>query len=163
MPVMIDRRDALVMLAASVAPAEDDRQGDPRIRAALERYATAWLANDLPAIVACYHDRFTLHYFGANPLSGVHVGKRAALATLAEFGRLTGRQLLGVIDVMAGASRGAILARERLGKGGDARDVYRVLVYRIEDGLLAECWVHEADQALIDRLLTSPAGAPSAI
>lgn len=155
---MIDRRDALAMLAASVAPSEDNRQGEAGIRAALERYASVWLANDLPAIVACYHDRFTLHYFGSNPLSGVHVGKRAALATLAEFGRLTGRRLLEVVDIMAGANRGVILARERLGRGGDARDVERILVYRVQDGLLAECRVYDADQAFIDALLTPSAG-----
>lgn len=155
---MIDRRDALAMLAASVAPAEDGRQGEPAIRAALERYAAAWLANDLAAIVACYHDRFTLHYFGSNPLSGAHVGKRAALETLAAFGRLTGRRLVSVVDIMAGANRGVILARERLGRADAAREVERVLVYRVEEGLLAECWVHDADQAFIDALLTPPAG-----
>lgn len=152
--MLIDRRDALAMVAASVAPTDGDRPGDAGIRAALERYAAAWTANDLGAIVACYHDRFTLHYFGANPLSGVHVGKPAALAALAEFGRLTGRQLLAVIDILAGADLGAILARERLGRAGDAREVERVLVYRVEHGLLAECWVYDADQALIDALLT---------
>lgn len=154
---MIDRRDALAMLAASVTLTEEDRQGDASTRTALDRYAAAWLANDLPAIVACYHDQFTLHYFGSNPLSGDHVGKPAALATLAEFGRLTGRQLLGVIDIMAGAGRGVILVRERLGRAGDAHDVERVLVYRVQDGLLAECWVYDADQARIDALLTRAA------
>lgn len=59
---------------------------------------------------------------------------------------------------MTGAGRGVILARERLGRAGNARDVERVLVYRVEDGLLAECWVYDADQVLIDRLLTPPVG-----
>lgn len=155
--MMVGRRDALAMLAASVAPADNDRQDGARIRAVLERYAAAWLANDVPAIVACYHDQFRLHYFGSNPLSGIHVGKPAALAALAEFGSRTGRRLLGIVDIMTGSGRGVILARERLGKAGNARDMDRVLVYRVEDGLLAECWVYDADQALIDGLLAPPA------
>ena len=39
------------------------------------RYASAWLAGDRAALVASYHDDFTLHYFGRNPLAGIHRGK----------------------------------------------------------------------------------------
>jgi uncharacterized protein len=49
------------------------------IRTVVERYATAWAAGDRGGIVACYHDDFTLHYFGDNVLSGVHVGKAPVL------------------------------------------------------------------------------------
>ena len=57
------------------------------VRAAVTRYATAWLAGDRAAIAACYHDEFTLHYAGQNPLAGTHRGKAAALAALAEVAR----------------------------------------------------------------------------
>jgi hypothetical protein len=33
---------------------------------------------------------------------------------------------------------------------GGSVDVQRVLRYRVEDGLLAECWLMEADQVVID-------------
>jgi hypothetical protein len=39
-------------------------------RLAVSRYARAWLADDRPALAACYHDDFTLHYFGRHPLAG---------------------------------------------------------------------------------------------
>ncbi|KGB54416.1 Ketosteroid isomerase-related protein [Sphingopyxis sp. LC81] len=127
--------------------------GEDEVRRVLEAYAAAWKSGDLAAIAALYHDDFTLHYGGANALSGVHAGKVAALAVLADFSRRTGRRLLDIVDVMAGPRRGAIVARERLGLGDAAVEVERLLVYTVADGLLRECWVYDADQALIDRLI----------
>jgi len=119
------------------------------------RYADAWLAGDFPAMLATYSDDFTLHWFGANPLAGVKRGKAAAVEALMEFTRRTSRRLVAVDDVMAGATRAVILARESITAGDETREVERVLVYRIADGLLAECWVHDQDQAFIDRALTA--------
>ena len=70
--------------------------------AVAQRCATAWLAGDLPALFDCYRDDFTLHYGGANPFTGDHVGKATALKTLAEVSRRTGRKLVAIIDVTAG-------------------------------------------------------------
>lgn len=124
---------------------------EPEIRAAVERYAAAWSAGELAAIAACYHEGFSLHYFGANGLSGDHVGKAAALATLGEFSRRTRRRLVRIVAVAAGPERGVVIAREALGP--DAVEVERVLVYAVEDGLLKDCWVYDQDQGLIDRLV----------
>ena len=54
---------------------------------------------------------------------------------------------------MGGANRGAIIARERLGPEDAAIEVDRLLVYAVADGKLAECWVYDADQDIIDRLI----------
>ena len=121
------------------------------VRDALERYAAAWVSGDLAAIVACYHDDFTLRYFGANVLSGVHVGKVAALAALAEFGRRTSRSLVAVDAILAGSTQGAIVARETL--GAQRVEVTRVLVYSVDSGLLRTCAVYDQEQGLIDRLV----------
>jgi hypothetical protein len=126
---------------------------EAEVRAAIERYAAAWLRGDLAAIVDCYHDDFTLHYFGSNALSGRHEGKPAALATLADFSRRTNRTLRAVVATMAGPERGSVVAREALGLGDGAVEVERVLVYAVRDGRLGECWVYDQDQALIDRLV----------
>lgn len=126
---------------------------ESQVRTAIERYARAWQSGDLPAIVACYHEAFVLHYFGSSELAGDHIGKAAALAALAEFGRRTRRELRTVKATMAGPVRGAILAREKLGTGDEAVEVDRLLVYAVRDGQLSECWVYDSDQALIDRLI----------
>jgi len=121
------------------------------IRDAVERYAKAWTAGDVAAIVACYGDDFTLHYGGANALSGDHIGKMVALQVLAEFSRRTNRRLVRVVDVMAGEERGVVIAVEAL--GDPPVEVERTLVYTVRDGLFAECWVYDTDQGLIDRLV----------
>ena len=125
---------------------------DP-VRQAVSRYAAAWLAGDRAGVVASYHDDFTLHYFGSNPLAGVHQGRPAALAILAEVTRRTNRKLLGIVDIMAGPERGALLVRELFSRDGKTAEVERLLVYSIRDGLLWQCWVYDQDQALVDEFL----------
>lgn len=128
----------------------DDAARTATVRAAVTRYATAWLAGDRAAIAACYHDEFTLHYAGQNPLAGIHRGKAAALAALAEVARRVNRKLLGIDDIMAGPQRGAILARELFSRDGRTAELERLLVYTVRDGLLDECWVYDRDQATVD-------------
>ncbi|BCW90302.1 hypothetical protein sos41_34700 [Alphaproteobacteria bacterium SO-S41] len=118
-----------------------------------EAYAEAWQRGDLATLFALYHDDFTLHYGGANRLSGTHAGKDAALKALAEMSRATGRKLVEIVDIMAGAARATIVARERFEVGGEVAELERVLVYRIADGQLRECWVHDAEQAVVDRFI----------
>ena len=124
-----------------------------RNAAVMTRYATAWKAGDRADLVGCYHDQFTLHYAGSNPLSGVHRGKAAALQALAAVSQKTGRQLLEVIDVMPGAQRSAIVVREAFHRDGAMAELERTLVYTIADDRLFECWVYDQDQALVDRFL----------
>jgi uncharacterized protein len=123
------------------------------IRRAVSGYAAAWLAGDREAMLASYHDDFTLHYFGRNPLAGVHRGKPAALAILAEVTRRTHRRLSGIVDVMAGPERGALLVREIFQRDGKTAEMERLLVYAVRDELLWQCWVYDQDQALVDAFL----------
>lgn len=125
------------------------------VREAVARYAAAWLAGDRAGVEASYHDDFTLHYFGDNPLAGVHRGKQAALAVLAEVTRRTNRKLLGIVDIMAGPERGALLVRERFSRDGRTAEIERLLVYSVRDGLLWQCWVYDQDQALVDTFLAA--------
>jgi len=134
-------------LAAGNAPVAES------IRRAVSGYAAAWLAGDRQAMLASYHDDFTLHYFGRNPLAGIHRGKPAALAILAEVTRRSNRKLSGIVDVMAGPERGALLVREIFQRDGKTAEVERLLVYSVRDQLLWQCWVYDQDQALVDAFL----------
>ena len=130
----------------------------PPIRDVVRRYADAWVAGDLGRVLGMYHDDFTLHYFGTSPLAGTHQGKGAATQVLADATVRSGRVLVEVVDVLAGDERGAVVVVERLGRGDDARDVQRVLLYRVEDGKLRECWLYDEDQRFVDALWsTQPA------
>ena len=135
-------------------PSDTENQAVERTRQAVSRYANAWLAGDRPALAACYHEDFTLHYFGSNPLAGHHRGKAASLAVLAEVTRRTNRVLLGIVDILAGPERGALLVRERFDRDGKTAELERLLVYKERDGLLGECWVYDQDQALVDAFLS---------
>jgi ketosteroid isomerase-like protein len=123
------------------------------IRRAVSGYAAAWQAGDRETMLASYHDDFTLHYFGRNPLAGIHQGKSAALAILAEVTRRSNRKLSGIVDVMAGPERGALLVREIFQRDGKTVEVERLLVYAVRDELLWQCWVYDQDQALVDAFL----------
>lgn len=119
----------------------------------LNRYATAWMAGDIKTIFACYHDDFTVHYDGRNPLAGTHAGKPAALAAMAEISRRSGRRLVEVMEVLPGVRRSVLVVRESFHRDDLTAEVERVLTYAIRDGLFHACWVHDQDQALIDKFL----------
>lgn len=116
----------------------------------LRRYARAWQASDLDSVLASYHDDIELHYMGASPLAGTHRGRDAAFAALAQASVRTARKLIDVEDVLVGVSLGALIAVEVL--GDPPQRVRRVLLYRVEDEKLRECWLFDEDQRFIDGL-----------
>lgn len=121
-----------------------------RLEAAVGRYRDAWLAGDLDGVLACYHRDFTLHYAGESPLAGTHVGRDAALVALAEATVRSERQLVAVEDLLVGDGLAALVAIEDL--GDPPRRCRRVLLYRVEDDLLRECWLFDEDQRFVDAL-----------
>ena len=125
-------------------------QSDLSLHAVVQRYAEAWAANDLPRMIASYHDEVVFHYFGHSPLAGTHRGKAACLAVLKQVSEKANRRLVQIRDVLAGEHFGLIVAVERFERDGRAAQVERMLRYRVRDGKLAECWVYDADQRLID-------------
>lgn len=122
------------------------------IYAVLKRYADAWNANDLATVMSCYHDEIVFHYFGRNPLAGTHRGKPACLAVLKQVRDKTNRKLIAIHDVMAGDRFGVVLAREKFERDGRQVEIDRVFKYVVRDDKLAECWVYDEDQRLIDEL-----------
>lgn len=120
------------------------------IRAVVQRYADAWVALDTKTLVDCYHDDVVFHYFGRSPLAGVHRGKQACLALLAQVREKTNRKLLEIRDVLAGEHFGAIVAVEQFERDGKRIVLERLLRYTVRDGKLAECWIHDEDQRLVD-------------
>jgi uncharacterized protein len=123
----------------------------------VRRYAEAWKTNDIATVLAMYHDDFVLHYFGESPLAGDHVGRDAAITTLMEATTRSRRQLDAIEDVLGGDTFAAIVARE--GVGEPTRVVRRLFLYTVRDGKLAECWLFDEDQRLIDRLWSAPPGS----
>jgi len=123
---------------------------DAPIAVAVKRYAEAWAANDLAAIIDCYHDEVVFHYFGRSPLAGTHRGKPACLAVLKQVREKTNRRLVSIVDAMAGERFGVIVATERFERDSRSVTLNRLLRYMVRDGKLAECWVYDEDQRLVD-------------
>jgi ketosteroid isomerase-like protein len=122
--------------------------------AVVRRYADAWVRGDTAAIVAAYADDVVLHYFGDNPIAGEHRGKAVALAVMAKYSQAVKRGTPKIHDVFGGNDHAVMLATERWGEGADAVELNRVLLYHVRDGKLAECWIYDADQTFVDRILT---------
>ena len=116
----------------------------------LKAYAEAWLASDLEKVLASYHDDIELHYMGTSPLAGSHRGRDAAFAALGQASLRTARKLIAVDDVLVGESLGALIAVEDL--GDPPRRVRRILLYRVQDEKLRECWLFDEDQRFVDQL-----------
>jgi ketosteroid isomerase-like protein len=123
---------------------------DGSIHTVVKRYADAWIANDLRAIVDSYHDEVVFHYFGRSPLAGTHRGKAACLAILKQVREKTNRRLVSVRDVLVGELFGVIVAVERFERAGRSVEMERMLRYSVRDGKLAECWIYDEDQRLVD-------------
>ena len=125
----------------------------------LRAYADAWLAGDLEQVLGAYHDDIVLHYMGESPLGGTHSGKEAVFGVLGQASFRASRKLIEVEDVLVGENFGALLAIEDLGE--PPRRVRRVLLYRVEDSRLRECWLYDEDQRFIDGLWsTEPEQGP---
>ena len=118
-------------------------------------YTDAWLAGDLATVLDLYHDELVLHYGGSNPLTGDHYGKDAALTALLTVQEKTQRVPVEVVDVLASDDHAAAWVRERWIVDGEPTELMRLLVYRVADAKLAECWLLDHDQALVDRVLSS--------
>jgi uncharacterized protein len=120
------------------------------IATTLHADAEAWLAADLDKILASYHDDVVLHYMGESPLAGSHVGRDAVFEVLGQATLRSSRRLIEIEDVLVGSHLGALLAIEEL--GDPPRRMRRVLVYRVEDRRLRECWLYDEDQRYVDLL-----------
>jgi uncharacterized protein len=155
------RRDVLAGAAALVGcgfmsnvKAADQAEA---IHSVIERYADAWQRSD-PAALALYHPQFTVHWFGHNPLSGTHVGADQVRQALGELTRRANRRLVRIVATLAGAERGAIIARESFGTGDARVEIDRVLVFTVAEGRLRECWVYDSDPDLVDRYVRGELG-----
>ena len=122
----------------------------------LRAYADAWLAADVENVLGAYHDDIVLHYMGESPLAGTHSGKEAVFTILGQASYPASRKLIDVQDVLVGDEFGALVAVEDL--GDPPKRVRRVLLYRVEDSKLRECWLFDEDQRFIDKLWSSEPG-----
>jgi uncharacterized protein len=69
---------------------------------------------------------------------------------------LGNRRLVRVDQVHDDGETGAIFATEMFDVDGETLTVQRALRYVIRDGLIAECWLFDMEQHVIDKAWTPP-------
>jgi hypothetical protein len=57
------------------------------------------------------------------------------------------------MDIMVGERRGALNVTERWSRDGEETLLERVFVYTAADDKLRDCWLFDADQAVVARFL----------
>jgi uncharacterized protein len=117
----------------------------------LRTYADAWLRSDHTVIFACYADDIVAHYGGSSPFAGTHVGRDEFVKVLINVAVRSQRELLAIEAVYDDGATGAIFTREAIIVHGQRHEVLRSLRFRLHDGLIAECWLYDQDQHLVDR------------
>ncbi len=153
--ISFNRRDIAMGALSLSAPLTmaSPRSPDEIIGSVLRDYARAWLAGDSAALLAAYHDDFTLIYPGRHALAGVHRGKQEALRVLQEVSRRTQRQPLEISDILVGANEGALHVVELWRQDAREARVERLLLYAVRDGQLFQCRLCDFDQDLVDEFL----------
>ena len=135
----------------SVGRRDDGAMDDALADQVVQRYADAWARNDVGEMVAIYHPEVVAHYGGTSEFAGTHAGRERFVEVLVESSVRSERTLVGIDAVFQDGDRGAIFAREAMTIDGARAEVARALRYRIEHGLIAECWLYDHDQHLVDR------------
>jgi ketosteroid isomerase-like protein len=120
----------------------------------MKRYSAALQAGQAAEALPFYAEDLVLHIPGRSRHAGTYRGQEAVLEYYTRVFRDTeGRfEVLGVDDILASDRHAAVIVRWRLGRGDRSIEIDRFVVYRIEDGRIAEIWVRDLDQYAYDDL-----------
>ena len=118
-----------------------------------DRQNLFYAGGDQASVAAMLTDDVTWHVPGRSEIANDYRGRHEVLGHFARRRELTNATFrITVNGVLADDQRAVILASAECTRAG-RRDRWRtVSVFRLEQGLIAECWVMPYDQALFDRI-----------
>ena len=101
-----------------------------------------------------YSPEATLHYVGRHRLGGTYRGRQEILELFQRSREaFRGTQHLELHDVVAGDDHVVALLKGSAERDGARRHWRRVVVFHVRDGLIAEQWIHDSDQHVIEEVL----------
>jgi ketosteroid isomerase-like protein len=129
----------------------------------MRRYSAALTAGKAAETLPFFAEDLVLHIPGRSPHAGTFRGQDAVLAYYTRVFRDTDGHFepLGVDDILASDTHAASLVRWRVERHGRTIEIDRVVIYRIEDGRIAEIWVRDWDQYAYDELFAD--ASPEAV
>ncbi len=129
----------------------------------MRRYSAAMNAGDAAAALPYFAEDLVVHMPGSSNHAGTYRGQGAVFDYYTKVFRDTDGQfeVLGIDDHLVSDEHAATLVRWRLHRGDRVLEVDRIALYRIEDGRIAEIWVHDRDQAAYDAFFPADAADPA--
>jgi ketosteroid isomerase-like protein len=118
----------------------------------MTQYAAAWERGDAEAAWHFYAEDVTMTLPGRGSLAGTHRGRANVIAAiralLARTGDLSAE--VEVIDRLTSKDRVALMLREAVSRSEASLELYRVNVYRVLNGKIAQIDIYEANQYEVD-------------
>jgi hypothetical protein len=123
-------------------------------RAELVRRYFEAVRTDHTQTARLYAPDATLHYVGRHVLAGVYRGRQEIMELFRRSREaFRGTQQLDLHDVVAGDDHVVALLNGSAERDGERRRWRRVVVFHVRDGLIAEQWIHDSDQHVIEEVL----------
>ena len=116
----------------------------------ITRYVEAWQAQDLGTVLDCYAQDIVAHYGGTSSFAGDHVGHARFVEVLADTAVRSGRRLVSVEQLHDAGDHGSVFVVEAVTVDGAEHEVHRALRFRVESERIAEVWLYDLDQHLVD-------------
>ena len=116
----------------------------------ITRYVEAWQAEDLGTVLDCYSPDIVAHYGGTSAYAGDHVGHARFVEVLAETAVRSGRRLVSVEQLHDAGDHGSVFVVEAVTVDGEEHEVHRALRFRVAGDHIAEVWLYDLDQHLVD-------------
>jgi uncharacterized protein len=112
---------------------------------------TALNEHDLASLQILLSPAAVLHVPGHNPNAGDYYGHTGFLEFWSKLSQRTfGKVEVRVQDILANASSAAVLGLSVVERKGERLENRVVYALRLEDGRIAECWIHNYDQNTVD-------------
>ena len=117
------------------------------IRQGFKAFANSEIATLLDAIA----DHAVWHSPGKNPLSGDYEGHQAILEYFTKFSQLSqGTFKTELLNVLANEYHGVAITRDTATCQGKTMSWDGAVIFRLQDGKLAEAWAINQDQEAVD-------------